>query len=67
MKCPNLVKRDKHHCVTIDDSYIPSIFQLREYCKGRLHTICPFFLGFQRRQARISPVCRTAAGIEGMV
>lgn len=50
MKCPNLVKKDMHRCVTIDDSYCPSHFQLREYCKGRLHRICPFYLGYHKRQ-----------------
>ncbi|MGA2192922.1 MAG: hypothetical protein ABSG42_06030 [Nitrospirota bacterium] len=50
--CPNLIKRENHRCVTVNDSYCPSYFQLREYCKTRMHKICPFFLGFQKRQAQ---------------
>ncbi len=51
MKCPNLVKKEMHRCRTVDESYRPSQFQLTEYCKTRLYRICPFFVGFQRRQA----------------
>ena len=48
--CPNLVKKDMSRCVTIDDSYYPSAFQQREYCKGARHRICPFYLGFQKKR-----------------
>ncbi len=51
MRCPNLIKEGMHRCRTVDESYCPSYFQLREYCKTRLHRICPFFVGFQKRQA----------------
>ena len=52
MVCPNLSMTDVFRCVTVDDSYSPSNFQLREYCRGR-HQICPFFLGFQKRQTAV--------------
>ena len=56
MGCPNLKMADVFRCETVDDSYSPSNFQLREYCKGR-HHICPFFLGFQKRQAATGGFC----------
>ena len=51
MRCPNLVKKDMHRCRTIDESYRPSQFQLWEYCKTHRHKICPFYVGYQRKQA----------------
>lgn len=53
--CPNLVKKDTDRCVTVNDSYRPSAFQQREYCKGGRHKICPFFLGYQKRQEITEP------------
>ena len=53
MRCPNLVKKDAFHCMTVDDSYRPSQYQLMEYCKDRLHSICPFYLGYQKKQAQL--------------
>jgi hypothetical protein len=54
MKCPNLLKREMLRCKTIDESYKPSQFQLHEYCKTLRHKICPFFLGYQKKQAGLS-------------
>ncbi len=51
MSCPNLVKRETHRCRTVDESYCPSYYQMWEYCKTQRHKICPFFVGFQKRQA----------------
>ena len=51
MRCPNLMVADTPRCITVDDSYSPSYFQLREYCGGR-YGICPFYLGFQKIRTR---------------
>ena len=51
MGCPNLVVKDVPRCFTVNDSYCPSVFQVREYCSRRRHKICPFFVGYQKRQA----------------
>ena len=60
--CPNFVKRDMSRCVTIDDSYYPSAFQQREYCKGARHRICPFYVGYQKKQASMEPEPALVAG-----
>ncbi|MBI5191645.1 MAG: hypothetical protein HZA22_13385 [Nitrospirae bacterium] len=58
MRCPNLMVADAPRCVTVDDSYRPSYFQQREYCGGR-YAICPFYMGFQKIQARYMGSSRT--------
>ncbi len=61
MGCPNLVKRDMHRCRTIDESYRPSDFQLWEYCKTGRHKICPFYVGYQKKQTSLSTAAVSAA------
>jgi hypothetical protein len=45
MRCPKLIKEKTDLC-SQNSNYRPSRFELREYCKTRLHKICPFFLGY---------------------
>jgi hypothetical protein len=44
MKCPYLIKLPFSTCIACEKPYLPSIFQLHEYCKGKYHKKCPFFL-----------------------
>ena len=60
--CPNFVRKDTNRCVTIDDSYYPSAFQQREYCRGARHRICPFYVGFQKKRELIEAGSVLAAG-----
>ncbi len=49
-RCPHLSKRVAYHCCTVNESYCPSNFQLREYCTTVLCRICPFYLGYHLKQ-----------------
>jgi hypothetical protein len=44
MKCEFLKEDPRLSCTINDESlYIPSAYQLREYCRTERHAICPFF------------------------
>lgn len=45
MRCPKLIKEKTDLC-SQNSNYCPSKFELREYCRTRLHKICPFYLGY---------------------
>lgn len=44
MKCPHLNRWIIATCKIDDRTYVPSVFQLDEYCKTRGHKRCPFFV-----------------------
>jgi hypothetical protein len=44
MKCPHLHRWTVATCKIGDRIYVPSVFQLQEYCKTRGHKRCPFFV-----------------------
>ncbi len=44
MKCPHLIKGVICSCEVLDNQYIPSLFELQEYCRTRSHRKCPFLL-----------------------
>jgi hypothetical protein len=44
MKCTHLVKRRILYCRALEKSYVPSMFQLAEYCRSGEHRKCPFYL-----------------------
>ncbi len=44
MKCPHLVKWLTFACKATEKPYFPSEFQLHEYCKGKYHRKCPFYM-----------------------
>jgi hypothetical protein len=44
MKCPHLIKGVICSCEVLDNQYIPSLFELQEYCRTRHHRKCPFLL-----------------------
>jgi len=45
MKCSNLIAgRDKASCYALEKPYVPSMFELAEYCKTIDHRKCPFYL-----------------------
>ncbi|HEX9859817.1 MAG TPA: hypothetical protein VGB23_01340 [Nitrospirota bacterium] len=48
MGCPKLAIKEVPWCVTVDNPYAPSVYQFKEYCSRRRHTICPFFRGFHK-------------------
>ncbi|MCL4475998.1 MAG: hypothetical protein M1508_07210 [Nitrospirae bacterium] len=43
MKCPQLNRRPVAACKVLDGTYVPSEFQLQEYCKSKKHKKCPFY------------------------
>jgi hypothetical protein len=44
MKCPHLNRWVVATCRVGEKIYVPSVFQLQEYCKTREHKRCPFFV-----------------------
>ncbi len=44
MKCPHLADWMYKACEATKKPYIPSPFQLKEYCKTEYHVKCPFYL-----------------------
>lgn len=44
MKCPHLNRWIVATCKIEERIYVPSVFQLNEYCKTRGHKKCPFFV-----------------------
>jgi hypothetical protein len=44
MKCPKLKQWYVLTCYASNEPYIPSLFQLHEYCKSKDYKKCPFFL-----------------------
>ncbi len=43
MKCPHLVCWVIASCKAGDKPYVPSIFELDEYCNGLHHAKCPLY------------------------
>ncbi len=44
MKCPHLRRWTVAACRIDKKVYVPSVFQLEEYCRTGEHKKCPFFL-----------------------
>lgn len=44
MKCPHLIKWVVSSCKALDKTYVPSLFELVEYCRTQEHRKCPFYL-----------------------
>ncbi len=44
MKCPHLKSWTIAACKIDEKMYVPSVFQLEEYCRTRAHKKCPFFV-----------------------
>ena len=45
MKCPHLTRWIGFFCNADQGAYVPSLFQLEEYCKTIAYKKCPFLLG----------------------
>ncbi len=54
MKCKHLKKLYIMICRAKKELYVPSVFQLEEYCMAEGHRKCPFFRKRERRSE--SPV-----------
>lgn len=50
MQCLYLIKRGKPHCMAVNNAYVPSMFQLSEYCTTKDHKKCPFYLTVINRE-----------------
>ena len=44
MKCPHLGKWIIAECKAMDRPYVPSLFELEEYCRNQKYKRCPFFV-----------------------
>jgi hypothetical protein len=44
MKCPHLMKWVRASCEAFEKPYLPSMFELEEYCRRKDHRKCPFYL-----------------------
>lgn len=49
MRCPHLLNWTVSACVADDRPYVPSIFELQEYCTGKRHERCPLYVGLAHR------------------
>ncbi len=43
MDCPYLKLSDTIYCLATDAAYIPSSFELKEYCRSSRNRMCPFY------------------------
>ncbi len=43
MKCPLLKGKYMITCTAVQEGYIPSLFELEEYCRQAKHRTCPLF------------------------
>lgn len=46
MTCPHLLNWTVSSCIAADKPYVPSIFELKEYCTDKRHERCPLYPGF---------------------
>ncbi len=45
MKCAHLIaSQEMQACSALEKPYMPSLFELGEYCKKKEHRKCPFYL-----------------------
>ncbi len=44
MQCPNLLKWIVSSCKAVERPYVPSLFELEEYCRTGDHRKCPFYM-----------------------
>jgi len=52
MKCPHLSKLadwSRTACKACEKPYLPTSFQVKEYCKSFMHIRCPFYLNLRER------------------
>lgn len=47
MRCPYLERWVVSVCKAVSNTYVPSNFELQEYCKTKSHKKCPFFLNLK--------------------
>ena len=45
MSCPHLLNWTVSYCRADDKPYIPSIYELQEYCTIGAHERCPLYIG----------------------
>lgn len=48
MRCPHLLNWTVSSCKADDKPYIPSIYELQEYCTVRAHKRCPLYMNVER-------------------
>lgn len=54
MKCPHLRRWSVAACRIDEKVYVPSVFQLEEYCKKREHKKCPFFVKYYSENKKVN-------------
>ena len=54
MKCPHLRRWTVAACRIDEKVYVPSVFQLEEYCKTREHKKCPFFVKYCSENKKVN-------------
>jgi hypothetical protein len=48
MRCPHLLNWTVSSCVADDKPYVPSLFELQQYCTDKGHDRCPLYVGLAR-------------------
>jgi hypothetical protein len=63
MECPHYVGVFMKYCVAEKEVYVPSIYELREYCNHVQHRVCQFYLRSKNGTESTSnaPDCRDSA------
>lgn len=62
MMCPHLVSLTVCSCKAGDRTYVPSLFELCEYCRTARHFRCPFYLGIQPMREVAQSACSDKDG-----
>ncbi len=65
IRCPHLGKLIWFFCNADKGVYVPSLFQLEEYCRNMAHKKCPFFIKNYRwkPKTQASDKCLTNSSI----
>ena len=63
MECPHFAGVFMKYCVAERTVYVPSIYEMREYCKQGQHRVCQHYMRTDKGQAKTNtaPVRRTSA------
>jgi hypothetical protein len=56
MECPHFNGVFMKYCVAEKEVYIPSIYEIREYCQFIQHRVCPHYMRTERYSEEMSNV-----------
>jgi hypothetical protein len=66
MKCTHLIRDRNVVCEALDRPYVPSLFQLAEYCGSSGYRKCPFYMKGVKCTNRMGCNVSAALSLSGM-